>query len=61
MLEEVELFVAGGGPEVVAQNLLALLLLVAVLVDDGDAGLLSEGRIGQHHVVGSTAWWRGCP
>ena len=51
MLEEVELLVAGGGPEVVAQNLLALLHLIAILIDDGDAGLLAEWRIGEHHVV----------
>ena len=51
MLKEVELLVAGGGPEVVAQNFLPLLHLVAVLVDNRDAGLLAEGRIGEHHVV----------
>ena len=50
MLEKVELFVACGGPEVVAQNLLALLHFIAILVDDGDAGLFPEGRVGQHHV-----------
>src|ERR1017187_2066667 len=50
VLEKVELFVAGGGPEVVAQNLLTLLHLIAILVDDGDAGLFPEGRVGQHHV-----------
>ena len=51
MLEEVELFIAGGRPEVIAQNLLALLHLVAILVDNRDAGLLSEWWIGEHHVV----------
>ena len=51
VLEEVELLVAGGGPEVVAQNLLALLHLIAILVDDGDAGLFAEWRVGEHHVV----------
>jgi hypothetical protein len=28
-----------------------LLLFVASFVDDGDAALLSKGRIGQHHLV----------
>ena len=51
VLEEVELLVAGGGPEIVAQNLLALLHLVAILIDNRDAGLLAEWRIGEHHVV----------
>jgi hypothetical protein len=51
VLEEVELFVAGGGPEVIAQNLLAFLHLVAILVDDRDAGLLAEWWVRKHHVV----------
>lgn len=51
VLEEVELLVAGGGPEVVTQNFLALLHLVAVPIDNRDAGLLTEWRIGEHHVV----------
>jgi hypothetical protein len=51
VLQEVELFIAGGGPEVVAQNLFALLHLVPILVDDCDAGLFAEWRIGEHHVV----------
>jgi len=42
---------AGGSPEIVAQDFLALLNLVAFLIDDGDAGFLAEWGIGQHHVV----------
>src|ERR1022692_1262220 len=33
------------------QNLLALLHLVAIPIDNRDAGLLAEWRIGEHHVV----------
>lgn len=51
MLEEIELFVAGGGPEIVAQNFPALLHLVATLIDNGDAGFLAEWRVGEHHIV----------
>ncbi len=51
VLEEVELFVAGGRPEVVAQNLVTLLHLVAIPIDNRDAGLRAEWRIGEHHVV----------
>jgi len=42
VLEEVELFVAGGRPEVIAPNFFALLHFVAILVNDGDTGLLTE-------------------
>ena len=51
MLDEVELLVAGRGPEVVADDLQALPFLLAFLVDDRDARLLAERGIGQHHVV----------
>ena len=50
VLDEVELLVAGRGPEVVADDHLRLALGVAFFVDEGDAGLLAEGRVGQHHV-----------
>ena len=51
VLEEVELLVARGRPEIVAMHDERLFLFVAGFVDDGDAALLSEGRIGQHHLV----------
>src|SRR5947208_14637899 len=51
VLEEVELFVARAGPEIVAMNNERLFLFVARFVDDGDAALLSEWRIREHHLV----------
>jgi hypothetical protein len=51
VLEEVELFVAGARPEIVAMNDERLFFFVARFVDDGDAALLSERRIGRHHFV----------
>jgi hypothetical protein len=51
MLKKVELFVARAGPEIVAMHDERLFLFVAGFVDDGDAAVLSERRIGQHHVV----------
>ena len=51
VLEEVELLVRGRGPEVVAVDHQRFLRGVALLVHDGDAALLAEGRIGQHDVV----------
>jgi hypothetical protein len=51
MLKEVELFVAGARPEIVAMNDERLFFFVAGFVDDGDAALFSERRIGQHHLV----------
>ena len=50
MLEEVELLVAGRGPEVGALDHQALPLGLSLRVDEGEAGLPSEGGIGQHHV-----------
>ena len=50
VLDEVELLVAGRGPEVVAHDGQVLALLLALLVDDQDARLLAERRIGQHDV-----------
>jgi len=51
VLEEVELLVAGAGPEIVAVDDERFLGLLAGLVDDGDAALLAEGRIGQDDLV----------
>jgi len=51
VLKEVELFVARARPEIVAMHNERLFLFVAGFVDDGDAALLSEGRICQHHLV----------
>ncbi len=50
MLDEIELLVAGGRPEVVAFVGERLAVGLALLVDDGHAALLAERRIGQHHV-----------
>ena len=51
VLEKVQLFVARARPEIVAMHDERLFLFVAGFVDDGDAALLSEWRIGQHHLV----------
>lgn len=48
VLNEVELLVAGGGPEVVALDDVLLGGGPAVLADDHRAALLAERRIGQH-------------
>lgn len=54
MLDEIELLVRGGGPEVRAAVGDGLLVGSAFLVDHGDAALLTEGWIGDHHrVVGA--------
>ena len=50
VLEEVELLVGAGGPEVLAVVDQLLVLLLALLVGDGDGGFFAEGRIGQHIV-----------
>ncbi len=50
MLHEIELFVRGGCPEVLALDGVALLADLAVLADDGGAALLAEGRVGEHHL-----------
>jgi hypothetical protein len=46
VLEEVELLVARACPEIVAMNDQRLFLFVAGLINNGDAALLSERRIG---------------
>src|SRR3972149_6910471 len=50
VLDEVELLVAGGGPEIFANNVLRLSLDLAFFSHKSDAGLLAKGRIGEHHV-----------
>jgi len=51
VLEEFELFIARAGPEIIAMHDERLFFFVAGFVDDGDAALLSEWWIGQHHLV----------
>ena len=58
MLEEVKLLVAGGGPEVGTLHDQALPFRFALSGDEGEAGLPSEGRIGQHHVEVDARWVR---
>ena len=48
VLQEVQLLVAGGGPEVLAVHRQVLLLHVGSAGGDGQAGLAAKGRIGQH-------------
>jgi hypothetical protein len=50
MLDEIELLVGGGGPEVLAVVSQFFLLLFALFVGDGHAALFTEGRIGQNIV-----------
>lgn len=50
VLEEVELLVGAGGPEVLAVVDQLLVLPLALLVGDGDGGFLAERRVGQHIV-----------
>jgi hypothetical protein len=56
VLEEVELFVAGGGPEFVALVFLLLGADLAVVADDGVAAFFAEGRVGEDHVELPAAW-----
>ena len=51
VLEEIELLVARARPEIVAVDDERFLGRLARLVDDGDAALLAEGRIGQDDLV----------
>ena len=51
MLEEIGLLVAGAGPEVSPIDDERFLGRVARLVDDSDAALFAEWRIGQNQVV----------
>jgi hypothetical protein len=50
VLQEVELLVARGSPEILAVVAQVLLFLLAGFVGDGHAALLAERRIGQHVV-----------
>ena len=49
VLEEVELLVLGGGPEVLTLVGVGLRLQFALLVHDPDAALLPERRVAEHH------------
>ena len=51
VLHEVQLLVAGRGPEILAHDDLVILLGVALLVHEQQALLLPERRIGQNHRV----------
>ena len=51
VLQEVELLIAGGCPEVGTFHRQGLPFRLALTVDKGQAGLAAEGRVGQHHVV----------
>ena len=55
VLEEVELFVRGGGPEFVALVFLLFGTDLAVVADDGVAAFLAERRVGEDHVELPTA------
>ena len=50
VLQEVQLLVARARPEIGALHHQGLPLRLALGVNKGEAGLPSEGRIGQHHV-----------
>ena len=47
MLDEIELFVGAGGPEVLAVIHQIFFLLLALLIGEGECRLLAEGRVGQ--------------
>ena len=51
VLDEVELLVAGRGPEILADDDLIFLLRVAFLVHEQQTLLLAEGRVGEHHRI----------
>lgn len=50
MLNEIELLVGAGSPEILPVVHQLLVLLFALLVGDGDGGFFAEGRVGQHIV-----------
>ena len=50
VLHEVELLVAGRGPEVVAHDGLGFAADFALVGDKGDAALFAKGRVGEHHI-----------
>jgi hypothetical protein len=52
VLEEVELFVGRGGPEILPVVDEVFLLLFALLVGEGHRTLFAEGRIGQYVIHG---------
>ncbi len=51
MLHEVELLIAGRGPEILAEDHLVVLLGVALLVHEKQTLLLAERRVGKDHGV----------
>ena len=55
VLEEVELFVTGGCPELVAFVFLFLSRNLAVITDNGVAAFFAEGRVGEDEVELSAA------
>ena len=50
MLEEVELLVGAGGPEVLPVVDQILFLLLSLLVGEGKGGLFAKWRVGEHIV-----------
>ena len=50
MLEEVQLLVGAGGPEVLPVIDQILFLLLSLLVGEGEGGFFAKGRIGEHIV-----------
>ena len=50
VLDKVQLLDTGRGTEVLADDVLRLAADLALVGDEGDAGFLAEGRIGQNHV-----------
>ena len=50
VLNEIELLVGAGGPEILPVVHQLLVLLLPLLVGDGDGGFFAEGRVGQHIV-----------
>ena len=54
MLQEVELFVAGGGPKILSIVREVFFFLFAFLIGKGLAAFFAEGWIGQHIIVPHT-------
>ena len=50
MLDKIQLLVGAGGPEVGPVVDKVFLLLLPLLIGEGDGGLLAKGRVGQHIV-----------
>ena len=58
VLQELELLVARGCPEVITDVSQRLFALIAFFIDHGNALLLPERRIRQHHFVGHSRLFR---